>query len=88
MTQLTGVNKMIMTYEEKLIHYATAPRATAGEITSIVDGRFVTKWAGRLRGIFVSMNGEWKFTNKQDALALARAYRQSCFDEAKSKGLF
>ena len=79
---------MNTTYDEKLIHYATAPRATAGEITSVVNGRFVTKWAGRLRGAFVSMSGEWKFTNKEDALALARRYRQDCFDEAKSKGLF
>jgi hypothetical protein len=78
---------MSMTYEERLVHYATASRATAGKITNIVDGRFVTKWAGRLGGTFVSMNGKWKFTNKQDALALARDYRQSCFDEAKSKGL-
>ena len=79
---------MNMTYDEKLIHYATAPRATAGEITSMVNGRFVTKWAGRLRGTFVSMSGEWKFTNKEDALALARRYRQDAFDKAKAKGLF
>ncbi len=74
-----------MTYEEKLIHYATAPRATTGKIT---DKNFVTKWAGKLRGKFVSMPGEFKFTNKNNALELARKYRQSCFDEAKSKGLF
>ena len=76
-----------MTYEEKLVHYATAPRATAGEITNIVDKCFVTMWAGKLRGKFVSMGGEFKFKNKDHALALARDYRKSCFDEAKSKGL-
>jgi hypothetical protein len=76
---------MDMTYEEKLVHYATAPRVSAGKIT---DKYFVTMWAGKLRGKFVSIDGKFKFTNKDHALALARAYRQSCFDEAKAKGLF
>ena len=79
---------MVMTYEEKLVHYGTAPRVAAGKITRIVDNRFVTEWAGKLRGKFVSLDGAWKFKNKDDALALARRYRQNCFDEAKAKGLF
>ncbi len=76
-----------MTYDEKLIHYATAPRATAGKITQIVDGEFVTYWAGRLRGVFVKLGDEFKFDNKKDAISLARRYRQECIDEAKSRGL-
>ena len=76
---------MNKTYEEKLVYYGTAPRVSAGKLT---DKNFVTMWAGKLRGNFVSMTGEFKFANKADALALARAYRQSCFDKAKSKGLF
>tara|TARA_R110000796_G_scaffold77896_1_gene174078 strand:- start:99 stop:329 length:231 start_codon:yes stop_codon:yes gene_type:complete len=75
---------MDMTFDEKLVHYATAPRVSAGKIT---DMYFVTMWAGKVRGKFVSMDGQFKFTNKDCALALARAYRQSCIDEAKSKGL-
>jgi hypothetical protein len=76
-----------MTYEEKLIHYATAPRATAGKITQFIDGDFVTFWAGRLRGVFVKIGNDFKFESKEDALALARRYRQECIDEAKEKGL-
>lgn len=74
-------------YDEKLIHYATAPRATAGTITQLVDGDFVTQWAGRLRGVFVKMGDEFRFDKKADALALARRYRQSCRDEAVKLGL-
>jgi len=33
------------------------------------------------------MGDEFKFDNKQDALNLARKYRESCRDEAKEKGL-
>ena len=73
-----------MTNEEKLVHYATAPRVSTGKIT---DKNFKTMWAGKLRGKFVSMGGQFKFTNKDHALALARAYRQACFHEAKAKGL-
>ncbi len=76
-----------MTYEEKLLHYATAPRATAGKITQIIDGNFVDFWAGRLRGVFVSMGGEWKFKTKDEAIELARKYRQGCIDEAVAKGI-
>jgi hypothetical protein len=76
-----------MSYEQKLMHYATAPRATAMQVTQYIDGNFVTSWAGRLRGVYVQMEGEWLFKTKPEALALAKRYRQSCLDEAKSKGL-
>lgn len=75
------------TYEEKLLHYATAPRATAGKITNLVDGDFVTYWAGRLRGVFVKLGDDFKFDNKEDALNLARRYRQECINEARVKGI-
>jgi len=78
---------MKMTYEEKLIHYATAPRATAGKLTQFIDGNFVDYWAGRLRGVFVKIGDEFKFNNKQDAINLAKRYRQDCINEAKAKGL-
>jgi len=70
-----------------LIYYATAPRATAGTITQYVDGDFVTYWAGRLRGVFVKSGDQFKFDNKQEALALARRFRQECVEEAKVRGL-
>jgi hypothetical protein len=75
---------MARTYEESLVHYATAPRVSAGQLT---DKNFVTMWAGKLRGKFVSMPGQFKFTNKYDALSLARTFRKNCLDEAKLKGL-
>lgn len=75
------------TYNEKLVYYATAPRATAGKLTQYVDGDFVTYWAGRLRGVFVKIGDEFKFDNKEDALEFARRYRQECIEEANSKGL-
>lgn len=78
---------MSKTYEEKLLHYATAPRATAGKLTQYENGNFVDYWAGRLRGVFVKMGDEFKFNNKQDALDLARRYKASCIAEAKDKGL-
>jgi hypothetical protein len=78
---------MSKTYEQKLIHYATAPRATAGKLTQYIDGDFVTYWVGRLRGVFVKIGDDFKFDNKADALALARRYREECVTEAKMKGL-
>ena len=42
-------------YNERLLHYATAKRATAGKITQIENGKLVTHWAGKLRGTFVKL---------------------------------
>jgi hypothetical protein len=75
---------MARTYEEKLVYYATAPRVSAGKLT---DKVFVTMWAGKLRGKFVSMPGEFLFKYKDEALSFARRYRHSCLLEAKLKGL-
>jgi hypothetical protein len=75
------------TYEQKLLHYATAPRATAGKLTQLIDGNFITFWAGKLRGVFVKLGDDFKFDNKEDALNLARKYRQECINEAKLKGI-
>ena len=72
---------MNATYKEKLIWYATAPRATAGKLTQYENGNFVTYWAGKLRGTFVMIGGEFKFNNKLDAINLARRYRESCAEE-------
>ena len=71
-------------YHVKLVYYATAPRATAAEITSFVGGDFVTMWAGKLRGKFVKLGEEFKFEKKEDALDLARRYRKSCLEELQA----
>lgn len=74
-------------YKEKLLHYATAKRATAGQITNIVDGDFVTMWAGKLNGVFVKLDDEFKKDTKEEALDVARRYRKHCIDEAVKLGL-
>ena len=74
-------------YEQKLLHYATAPRATAQKITQVVDGDLVDFWVGKLRGVCVKMGDQFKFKHKEDALNLARKFRQDCINEAKDKGL-
>ena len=76
-----------MTHDEKLIHYATAKKVTAKEITQYIDGDFVTMWAGRVRGVFVKSVDEFKFDTKEQALSFARRWRDSAIVEAKEKGL-
>ncbi|KQM46408.1 hypothetical protein ASE80_16760 [Pseudomonas sp. Leaf15] len=76
-----------LTYEQKLVDYATAPKATAGIISQIENGHFVNHWCGKLRGEFVQTGLTWKASTKQQALESARLFRQQCWDEAKAKGL-
>ena len=74
-------------YDERLIYYATAPRATAAEVSQIIDGNFVCGWAGKLRGKLVKLGDEFRFSTKEEAIDLARRYRQACREEAQAKGL-
>ena len=84
---LVVIRKNTDEYNKRLLHYATAKRATAGQITNIVDGEFTTKWAGKLHGKFVKLGDEFKKDTKSQALDVARRYRQSCIDEALKSGL-
>jgi len=76
-----------LTYEQKLIHYATAPRASAGIICQIENGDTVNHWCGKLRGKFVQTGPNWKKASKQKALESAHLFREDCRAEAKAKGL-
>lgn len=76
------------TYEEKLLWYATAPRASTKVLHSIVDKEIVEGYGGTLRGHIVSLQGEpYRKPTRSAALDLARRFRQSCIDEAIQKGL-
>jgi hypothetical protein len=74
-------------YNERLLYYATAKRATAAQITQVIDGDFHTSWAGKLRGGFVSLGDEFRKPTKAEALDVARRYRKACIEEAMDKGL-
>jgi hypothetical protein len=64
---------------EKAAHYATAPRVTAARITQIQDGRFVSSWVGKLRGMVVSdINDNYKHPTREAALECARNFRERC----------
>lgn len=80
-----------MTYEEKLIKYATAPRARASVIQQIEeqDGKkvIVASWVGMLRGVIVTTDAGYKFDNKPDALENARKFRETARREASALGL-
>ena len=74
-----------MNSSEKLEYYATAKRADSYQIMQIIDGEFVPKWVGRLRGIAVSSNGIHVHDNPKDALECARNFRKHCQDEFAKK---
>ena len=74
-------------YQARLLHYATAQRATAGKISQLDGNKFVTYWAGRLHGVYVCTALGFKFTTKEAALSNARRFRQECRDEAIDSGL-
>ncbi|WP_375123556.1 hypothetical protein [Pseudomonas sp. LW8] len=44
-----------LTYDQKLVDYATAPKASAGTICQIENGDFVKHWCGKLRGKFIQV---------------------------------
>ena len=76
-----------MTYDEKLIYYGSAKRVTAQKITQYIDGNFISKWAGRVRGVFVKEGDRFKFETKSEALEFAREWRDRAKKEAIEKGL-
>lgn len=53
-----------LTYDQKLVDYATAPKASAGIICQIENGDFVKHWCGKLRGKFIQVGPTWKAANK------------------------
>tara|TARA_R110001592_G_scaffold221139_2_gene475799 strand:+ start:9624 stop:9890 length:267 start_codon:yes stop_codon:yes gene_type:complete len=76
------------TYEEKLLWYATAPRAAVKPLCTIEKRNLVEGFGGTLRGNLVSLKGEhYRKPTRDEALDLARRFRQSCIDEAITKGL-
>ncbi|EIF42780.1 hypothetical protein DOK_11971 [gamma proteobacterium BDW918] len=76
------------TYEERLLWYATAPRAATKKLHSIVDKEIVEGFGGTLRGHIVSLKNEpYRKPTRSAALDLARRFRQYCIDEAVKKGL-
>lgn len=77
-----------MDQNEKLISYATAPKAYAGTITQIENGDFVTHWVGKLRGKIVSAaDGCYKFASRDAAVECARNFRERCRQDAAARGL-
>jgi len=74
-----------MTHDEKLVFYATAPRAYADKINQVIDGDFVTSFVGKLRGKIVThpTNGMYKFPTADEAKDCARAFRDFCRQKAK-----
>lgn len=80
-----------MTYQQKLVHYATAPRATAAIIHQLEehDGKktIAASWVGKLRGMIVTTDAGYKFGSKSEALDNARAFRESARKEAAALGL-
>ena len=76
-----------LTYDQKLVDYATAPKASAGIICQIENGDFVKHWCGKLRGKFIQVGPTWKAASKQQAVEKARGFREQCRAEAKAKGL-
>lgn len=75
-------------YDEKLLWYATAPRAAVKALCTIEKGNLVEGFGGTLRGHIVSLKGEhYRKPTRAEAIDLARRFRQSCIDEAITKGL-
>lgn len=82
------MNSKPETYQEKLLWYATAPRATSGALHSIEGNEIRKRYGGKLRGKFVSLSGEeFRKSTREDAVDLARRFRQICIDEARQAGL-
>ena len=77
-----------MSKEEKIRFYATAPRATVGTISQIVDRDFRTYFVGKLRGRIVSgADGEYRHSTKEAALECARWFRRMAREEAAKAGI-
>lgn len=77
-----------MTKEQRIVHYATAPRVSAGRLSQIVGRTTVHFWVGRVRGKFVvGPNGKYRHTKREEAIASARWFRAKCVEDAKRLGL-
>ena len=78
-----------MTYEEKLVFYATAKRATVGTIHQLVDRDFKRYFVGKLRGKIVSRigDGQFKFDNPADAIDCAKGFRDNSRQLARTLNL-
>jgi len=76
-----------MTYEQRLVHLATAPRVTAKQIQQIIDNEIRGFWVGRVRGKFVGGKDNYKHDSREAALEYARRFRADCQAEAEQKGL-
>lgn len=65
-----------LTYDQKLVDYATATKASAGTIYQIENGDFVKHWCEKLRGNFIQVGPTWKAATKQQAIEKAREFRE------------
>ena len=80
--------KKEMSHDEKTKYYATAPKASAGTIHQLEDGRTRKYWVGKLRGNFICLDFDrWKFDTREEAINEARKFRQSCIDDCKALGI-
>ncbi len=66
-----------MDYNERVLFFAQAPKATVGTITQIVDGDFKKYFVGKLRGQIVSRigDGQYKFDSETEAKSCAVGFR-------------
>lgn len=71
----------------RIAWYATAPRASASQIHTIEDWKLRRYWVPRLRGRNVMWGGQWKFDTRDEAVAAARAFRDSCKQDAEALGI-
>lgn len=64
--------------------YATAPRASAGQLRTVENGQLCRYWVPRLRGRNVMWNGRYKFPDRDKAVGAARAFREACRQEVEA----
>lgn len=77
-----------LSYNEKVLYFAGAKRATVGTISQIVDRNIVSFFVGKLRGMIVSTSdGQYKFTTKEEAISCAREFRSWSNKIAREMGL-
>jgi hypothetical protein len=78
----------VVTKEDRIKLFATAPKASAGTITQIEDGKMRTYWLGKLRGKFVAdIGGRYKFDSRAEAVECARQFREHAKSEAARLGI-
>lgn len=75
------------TFKQKVLYYATAPRATIGQISQIVNGDIVDFFVGKLRGIIVSTpDSRYKFGTPEEAKVCAITFRVNARSVATERG--